>query len=185
MSKIKQVSYWFRLFFQLCFCLAPIMSALSWAMATVQTFQVDHPNLLFSPVPLSLLSTPILHPIDVQTKLLGFLIACIPTGVSMLLFYFLIKLFKCYERAEIFTLKNVNYIRSIGWVMLISQIIRPVYEGVMTFALTFNNPPGHRYASISFDSTDLVPIVTALIIILISWVMAEGYKLQDEQQLTI
>jgi hypothetical protein len=185
MNKIQRVSHWFRLFFQLCFWLAPVLLALSWITVTAQVFQTTHPSLLLSPVPFNLLSTPVLHPLSAQTKWLGFLIGCIPTVINMLIFYFLIKLFKCYERAEIFSLQNVKYIRNVGWWMLISQIIRPIYEGVITAVLTFANPHGHRYASVSFGSTDIVPIITALIIILISWIMAEAYKLQDEQKLTI
>lgn len=100
----------------------------------------------------------------------------------MITFYFLIKLFQLYERTEIFTLRNVTYIRNIGYAMLVKQLLNPVYQGLITGALTFNNPHGYRYATIGFGSTDLIAIVTALIIILVSWIMAEGCKLNDEQK---
>lgn len=185
MNKIQTISRCFRLFFQLCFYLAPILLVLSWVLVTAQDFQTQHPSFLLSPVPYQLLDTPILYPLGTSTKLLGFLIGCIPTAINMLLFYFLIKLFRGYERAEIFTLNNVKYIRNIGWMLLISQLVKPIYEGLITAALTFHNPHGHRYATISFGSTDIMPIVTALIIILVSWIMVEAHKLHDDQQLTI
>jgi hypothetical protein len=55
----------------------------------------------------------------------------------------------------------------------------------MTLALTFNNPPGQRMISIGFSSTDFSEIVTALMIIVVAWIMDEGRKLKEEQALVI
>jgi hypothetical protein len=40
-------------------------------------------------------------------------------------------------------------------------------------------------ASVSFDTYDIYNIVTAIMVIVISWIMAEGCKLNEEQQLTV
>jgi hypothetical protein len=116
---------------------------------------------------------------------MGFLISCIPLSITMLILYYLVKLFKLYEQAQIFTSANVKYIRNIGWIMLLNQIIRPIYEAMFTAALTFQNPHGHRFISISFTNNNLTTLIIALFIILISWVMAEGCKLNDEQKYII
>lgn len=185
MNKIKRASHWFHLFFQICLFLTPLLLVLSWIYATQQTFQSNHPNLFLSPVSQNLLTTPVLSPLNPLTKLLGFLVSCIPVGIDMLIFYFLIQLFKLYERGEIFTRNNVKYIRNIGYAMLGSQLIQPIYQALMTFILTMNNPKGHRLISIGFGTTDIMLLLTALIIILISWIMTEGYKLNDEQKYTV
>lgn len=168
--------------FQICLFLAPLLLILSWIYATQQTFQSSHPNLFLSPVPQNLLTTPVLAALNPLTKLLGFLVSCIPLSIDMLMFYFLIQLFKLYERGEIFTSNNVKYLRNIGYAMLASQLVQPIYQALVTFVLTMNNPKGHRLISIGFGSTDIMLLLTASIIILISWVMAEGYKLNDEQK---
>jgi hypothetical protein len=51
--------------------------------------------------------------------------------------------------------------------------------------MTWQNPPGHRAATLSLSSIDIATLLTAILIILISWIMAEGCRLREEQQLTI
>ncbi len=69
--------------------------------------------------------------------------------------------------------------------MLISQLIEPFYQFVMGIVLTMHNPPHHRFAAITLDQTNIGILLTAFLIILISWIMAEGCNLREEQQLTI
>jgi hypothetical protein len=69
--------------------------------------------------------------------------------------------------------------------LLITQIIDPIYNGAMGLVLTRYNPPGHRFAAITLDETNIVIVLIALIVILISWIMSEGCKLREEQQLTV
>lgn len=183
MNKIKQVSFWFRLFFQAALYLSPALLAFAWIFSTPNNFNPGYIS-GFGPVPHDL-NIPILYSLNASTKLMGFLISCIPLSITMLILYYLVKLFKLYEHAQIFTFANVKYIRNIGWLVLLSQIIRPIYEAMITAALTFQNPHGHRFASISFSNNNLTTLIIALIIILISWVMAEGCKLNDEQKYII
>ena len=57
----------------------------------------------------------------------------------------------------------------------------------MSAALTWGNPRGshERMAAISFSGTNVAILLTALLIILISWIMAEGHKLAEDQKYTI
>jgi len=55
----------------------------------------------------------------------------------------------------------------------------------MGFILTWRNPPGHRFASITLIQTNIGVILVALMVILISWIMLEGCKIREEQQLTV
>jgi hypothetical protein len=111
----------------------------------------------------------------------------IPLGFELLTLYFLIKLFKLYEQGEIFSIRNVNFIRKTGYTMLIGQLINPVYQVLISVTLTWHNKLHGvpRYATIAFDGTSVGIILTSLMIILISWIMAEGCKLREEQQLTV
>lgn len=120
-----------------------------------------------------------------MTRVIGYLVSLAPMVVELCIIYFLIKLFQLYEKGEIFSLQNVRYIRNIGLVLLIEQVVSPIYEAVMGLVLTWGNPPGHRYASITLDGTNVGIVLTALLIILISWIMAEACQLHEEQELTI
>ena len=79
----------------------------------------------------------------------------------------------------------MRYIRNIGYALIVTQVIDPIYQGIMGFVLTWHNPPGHRFSAISLDQTNIGVILIALIVILISWIMSEGCKLREEQQLTV
>lgn len=46
-------------------------------------------------------------------------------------------------------------------------------------------PPGQRYFSLEFGSADLTALLIGGVLAVIAWVMEEGRKLQEEQDLTI
>jgi len=90
------------------------------------------------------------------------------------------------QKNEIFTMRHVKYIRNIGYALLAGQLlVQPFYQFAMGLVLTLNNPPHHRFAAISFDQTNIGILLTAFLVVLISWIISEGCKLREEQQLTI
>lgn len=180
MHNIKTVSFYFRVLFQILFVVLPIITLLLWLKAPAP-FEPGM-GILMRVIPESI---QVLHPLNVSTKIFGFLITMIPTLVFEFILYFLIKLFRLYERGEIFTSNNVRYIKYTGYALLIGQLLNPVYQALLTAILTLQNPPGQRIMSISISGTDVGIILVALLIILISWIMAEGCRLQEEQEYTV
>jgi hypothetical protein len=183
MNRIKKVSLFFRIVFQIIFVGLPILFIMSWVYAPNEL------GLLIGIIRLNAIpsaySHSILHTLSASEKSLGCLVSTIPFLVEMFVIYFLIKLFKLYEQGEIFSIQHVKYIRNIGYALLIGQLIQPFYQFAMGLVLTLNNPPHHRYATITLDQTNIGILLTALLVILISWIMAEGCKLHEEQQLTV
>lgn len=179
MSKIQRTSCVFRWFFTVIFLILPTLLIVSWIIAP-QAISLGTISISFLPNGIE-----ILHPLGASTKFWGFLISLIPTGIKMLTLYFLIRLFKLYETGKIFSLKNVSYIKKIGYTMLLGQLIHPIYQLLISATLTWHNPPGHRIAKVLVTGSSFGVIFTALLIILVSWIMAEGYKLEEEQQYTI
>ena len=55
----------------------------------------------------------------------------------------------------------------------------------MTAALTFTNPKGERFASITLNSANASTLITAFIILVASWIIQEAHQLKSETQLTI
>ncbi len=181
MGKIQQVSYYFRFLFQLVFLALPILLGLFWINAPIPLgFPKAGFTASFIPDGIE-----ILHVLSPFTKFSGFLICLIPLFFTELVLYFLVKLFNLYEKAEIFSIKNVTYIKKIGYALLLGQLVNPLFDALMTFNLTWGNPHGHRMIGITIDGTNIGIILGALMTILISWIMAEGCKLREEQQLTI
>jgi len=181
MNKIRRTSTFFKLLFQMAFIALLLVNVIGW---------------IYAPEPIVLLeggirlnvipdiyagthehSSAILHILSMSEKALGFLVSLIPVGIKLFILYSLIRLFKLYEQGHIFSEKHVRYIRHIGYSLLLSQIITPIYQGLMGLVLTWRNPPGERLVSMSFDQSNLGIMFMAFMIIFISWIMAEGCKL--------
>ncbi len=188
MNKIKQVSLFFRVIFQILFITFPLVLIFGWA-TNPDSVVLMHGMINMNFIPAAYRANSamggIMHPLSGSEKLLGFGISCIPLAINLFIIYSLIKLFKLYEKGEIFSIENVRRIRNVGWGLLVGQIVGPISDGFLGVALTWHNPPHHRYASITLDQTNLGVLFIALMVILISWIMAEGCKLREEQQLTI
>lgn len=180
MNKIQKVSFFLRSFFQIIFFVLPILLVLFWLFAPVLYPLYPYAATYFIPSGIE-----ILHPLSVTNCLFGFLINLLPTVVTMYILHFLIKLFSLYEKGAIFTYENAKYIKKIAITMLIGQFVRFIYEVLISIALTIDNPAGHRVGTITFNNYDVYNIITAIMLIVISWIMAEGAKLKEEQSLTV
>ncbi len=177
MNRIKLVSLLFRVFFQIVFIGYIVSEIVGWTYAPL-----NHP--LFNVIPKDYQSS-ILYPLTLSDRIACFTISMIPTIIMLIIFYNLIKLLSLYEKAQFFSEMNVNYIKNSGYLLFLSQMVNPFCTFALGFILTAYNPPGFRYASLSLTEWNLGLILTSVIIILMSWVMAEGVKLQNEQQLTV
>ncbi len=177
MNKIKYVSLFFRLFFQVSFVCLIAAQIYGWINAPMQ-------GGFFNVIPKSY-QLLVMHQFSLNTKIAGFFVSCIPLFVKLVVLYSLIKLFSLYERYEFFSTQNVLYIRNTGYALLLLEVIKPISEFVLGFVLTSANPPGFRVAMVTMDDANISMILTAMLIILTSWIMSEGRKLQEEQQLII
>lgn len=183
MNKIKKTSLFFRVLFQTLLVTLPILLIVAW-IKSAGTFEMIKGITNINYVP-SAYSNTVLHPLNLSEKLLALGAGCFPLLVQLYILCSLIRLFKLYERGEIFSMNNARYIRNIGYALIATQLVDAVYQGLMGFILTWRNPPGHRFSSITLDHTNLGIILVALMVILISWIMLEGCKIREEQQLTV
>lgn len=209
MNKIQKVSLFFRIIFQICFIALPIWIAFKWIIAIksapytpfdpishfragiyyvghlARNLPMMHDYAVYPHPFLSIGNLPIMQPFSITTKIFGFLINMIPVGVNLFILYYLIKLFSAYERGEIFLMRNVQYIKKIGYWLLAGQLLNLVYQALQSFNLTWQNPHGYRVIAVSVNAINISIVFVALLIILISWIMAEANKLQADHDLTI
>lgn len=186
MNKINRVSMIFRVLFQLILICYFFIVIVGWASAPgpLNILVLPHYTIRVGVLPASYMHS-ILHPFGVTDKLLGFLANLIPMLIDMFVLHSLIKLFQLYEKAELFSMNVVRYLRNIGYGLLLGQIVYPFYEYSIGFILVRNNLVGNGHAGITLDQTNFGVLVLSLVIILISWIMSEGYKLRDDQEHTI
>lgn len=109
----------------------------------------------------------------------------LPMALTAGVCYYLARLFGGYAKGRIFTADAVSSIRRLGWLLLTGQLVSPLNQAAESLALTYRNPVGHRMLAIGFNQTHLEFGLIAVIVLLVAWVMDEGRKLQEEQELTI
>ncbi len=182
--RIKKVSRIFRGLFQVLFLAVPVVHILAWIYAPASIDISGNLGFLVSVVPQGV---KVLHPLTMTTRIIGFLVSLPPIIFIECILYFLIKLFNLYTQGEIFSAQNVRYIKKTGYSLLWTQITSILCNGALSAILSWGNPHGSgtRSLILTILPINITVILTAFLIILISWIMAEGCRLREEQQLTI
>ena len=123
MNKIKRVSRFFRIIFQISFIFMPIAFALSW-MNAPHEFVALHGFMHFNPIPQAYVNL-IMHPLSTAELFSAIAVSSVPLMIDLFIVYSLIQLFRLYESGVIFSLEIVKRLRNIGYALLIGQIISP------------------------------------------------------------
>lgn len=166
--KISLVCKW------LIFCL-PVVYGLFWTFF----------NQLYGMGPLPPLPVRVDHDLPVLTRVLAFLVDMIPMGVILYGLRKLEGLFRLYEKGMIFTEQNVQYFRSLGRALIVWVGCDVVRNSLLSIVLTLDNPPGHRVVTVGLGSADFAAVFVGIVVLIISWVMDEGRKIQEDQALIV
>jgi hypothetical protein len=188
MKKIQTISRWMMILFNIILILMPIKILLMSgffnqpfsAWLTTVGFRVDPIQ-----TPVGLLD--LVHMQWTYTsRSVAILSAILEVTPLVLGVLFLKSIFKAYRAGKIFSAHNARYYRRIGILLeLDALLIKPLSSMLMVLALTLSNPPGQRLISITFTEFSFLEIFSGLIVMVISWVMLEGLRLQEEQKLTV
>lgn len=163
--------------------IAPLFTAMFWISNGEQVF----PWIKYT-LPEGITNQALFRPIAELSpfhKLFGFIVDLIPTCFFMAALGYLARLFRLFSQQEFFTASSVQCIRRVGIILLIGQLFHPFYIALLSLALTISNPPGSRLIAVEVGISELGMIAVAFGIILVSWIMDEGRKLQEEQENTI
>ncbi|MEN6438616.1 MAG: DUF2975 domain-containing protein [Syntrophobacter sp.] len=174
-SNISRASRRLRLVFTAVFFLIPIINALVWIFVNEMPDEMQK-NILPHYARL---------PLPAEARLLGFIIVMIPSGIAMYGNWVLIRLFRLYEMGQIFSDLNVRCFRDISRILMVWCAAVFLTSPLLSIALTLHHPPGQRLLVIGLRSMDITALLVGFVLAVIAWVMEEGRKLQEEQDLTI
>ncbi len=182
MNEIQKQSRRVRMLFQSLFVLIPIMVLYYWV-----TVQTDYDFLTsLGIIELSLdIDSYTQASLTLSTRVLAIIASLLLCCIVNYALKVLVHLFRNYESGQIFSLENANCYQKLGYSLFYWVAGGVVYGAVMSVILSFNNPPGERVLMLSFEGMDALTIVFGFIVLIISWVMKEGYILADESQHTI
>ncbi|WP_025822318.1 DUF2975 domain-containing protein [Shewanella marina] len=124
-------------------------------------------------------------PLSMQTRVISIIVSLAYSLILISALNYLITLFKNYQKGDIFTLQNTKLYQKLGYSVFYWVIGGVIYHAVMTVVLSFNNPPGQRVLAIGVSGIDILGLLIGFLIVMISWVMQEGYRIADENTHTI
>jgi len=188
MNRIQKVSAYLLSILNLLLIGVPIITGCLWMFMEVPLPKEAISEGLFfdlvkTPEGVVNLSTVTWSPLS---KFIGFTANLV--GLLPILFgiYVLKLTFQNYKKGEIFNLINAKYYQYLGWLFFLDGLlIKPLSNMLMVLAVTLTNPPGHRYLQIEYGTPNLEVLFCGMIVLVISWVMAEASRLQQEQEFTI
>jgi hypothetical protein len=158
----------------LIYCL-PVVSAMIWIFF----------NRLYASAPIIPLPVHLDHDLTAQTRFHAFLVDLIPLGAIVYGLQKLRNLFLLYERGLIFTNQNVDCFRSLGRAMLVWVACHIFRTSLLSVILTLDNPPGKRMITLGLDSGDFSGLFVGAVVLIISWVMDEGRRIQEDQEFIV
>ncbi len=173
-KRIQQVSGKFGFFFSALIICIPVFTLLYW--------------LFFNSLPKGFTTElPVLtnQTLSLSTRALAFLVSLIPASVAIYGLLTLKELFKLYQKGIVFSAENVKCFRCLGYTLISWVGANMIFILLISVVLTFNNPVGERQIVAQFGFSDLATLITGAVVILVSWVMIEASKLEDEQAYTI
>jgi hypothetical protein len=162
-----------------------LLMAVFWAMPVINAFVWIFMNRLPEMMTSEMLPYFARLPLPASARLMGFLVVMIPTGVAMTGAYHLMRLFELYERGEIFKLSNVHCYKKLSRLLIWWFVAGILCRSLLSVVLTLHHPPGQRMITFGLSSSNLTILLLGLILAVITWVMEEGRKLQEDQDLTV
>lgn len=124
-------------------------------------------------------------PLPAWVRGLCFLAAMVPGTALMVTLLRLRNLFALYKEGRIFTLANVACFRLVARALFGWAVASIVYTPLYGLAVTAANPPGQHMLSLGIGSTELALFFVAAMAVVISRVMDEARRLDEEQALTV
>lgn len=103
----------------------------------------------------------------------------------LLIYFFLLRLFTCYQRGEIFTTKTIHCLKMLGKTLLFWVVLNICYPVIVTLFIRFTGLSDSLPIILNFGSTELKYLLIGGIIYVIAWIMHEGVLIKEQQELVI
>ncbi|GAA6171663.1 hypothetical protein NBRC116592_13330 [Colwellia sp. KU-HH00111] len=103
----------------------------------------------------------------------------------LLIYYFLFKLFSYYQRGQIFTVANIACLRNIGKTLLLWILLNAFYPVLVSLIIRFTGLSNKLAIYLNIGSSEIVYLISGLVIYVMAWVMTLAIELKQEQELVV
>lgn len=177
LPRIQKVSGKFYFFFSMLIVVLPLYHIVFWMF--INHLPETLINVNIAPTRLAP------HELSPELRIIGFLASLLPLAAKLYGIINLRRIFAFYKQGIIFSYEQVECFRKSGMALILWMAAGIVYDSVAGVLFTWGNPPGQRILRVGFGSVDITALMVGLIVLVISWVMEEGRKLDEERSLTI
>ena len=112
----------------------------------------------------------------------GFLAGLIPAGAMIWGLFALARLFDSYARGDYFAPVTVKSFRHLGFAALFGSVAQILYGALVSPLVSLGNPPGERFLTVSVGTVNIGLLLLGFALIVVSWVMDEARKIDEEQR---
>ena len=103
-------------------------------------------------------------------------------SIGLIGLYFLRRAFANFANGELFNLANSRDIRLFSILLLTQSLAKPLLFTLSSLLLSLYHPAGEKIFAIAFGSNEIITIVLAMIMWVVSALLVEGSKLQVENR---
>lgn len=172
--KISKVFFWV---FSVGMLALPLYYLIYW-----MGFNHWHHTLFTVNVQDKLLESEPLYPLQQILGVVSSLLVVLPGLYGL---YFVRQLFVLYKSGSIFSGKHVCCLKHTGQALIAWVLLGVVYGSIESVLLSAGNLSGQHVLSVTVSGNDVLLLIIAFVIRLLSWVMKEALVIAEENQLTI
>lgn len=119
------------------------------------------------------------------SRIAGMLVDGVSLCLLLMALYAVFKLMDRFSVNEFFSQKTVFMLSHISRIMLLWALYAPVNRTLISLVTTLHNKSGDRVITVSFGSSDLTNVLVMGFLMLTSMMLSEGYRLKQDQDLTV
>ena len=116
------------------------------------------------------------------SRVLGFLVTMVPTGVVIYGLLCLRRLFRLYEAGEIFSADAARCLKRFAVAVTLQALLRPLAGAAISVIVTFHHPPGERMLTLSLGGGEYAALLLGGLLLVIAWIMGESARIADENR---
>ena len=114
-------------------------------------------------------------------RIFGFTLSIIPTILMIMGLLSLQEFLNNLQKSDYFNPNNPTLLRKFAYMLLWSTLARPLIGALVSIVITINNPPSQRTVTFSLGTDEISGVFVALLIMLLSLLMAESKSSVDER----
>lgn len=117
--------------------------------------------------------------------IVGMFVDGVSLSLLIMALYMVLKLMDRLNNHEFFSQKTVCTLSHISRIMLLWAVYAPVNRTLFSLITTLHNKAGDRVITVSFGAGDLTNILIIGFLMLTSMMLSDGYRLKQDQDLTV